>query len=93
MYVCVCLAVTGTEVRAAIQAGATTREVVTQHCRAGGDCGSCHGMINQMIEDHLEDQLEAARLARPVTDCPPPASPSGERLLEPAALVRGNRAA
>ena len=91
MYVCVCLAVTETEVRAAIGAGATTREVVTQHCRAGGDCGSCHGMINQMIEDHLEDQLEGSRPA--VSGCPPPASPSGERLVEPAALVRGNRAA
>lgn len=91
MYVCVCLAVTETEVRAAIEAGATTREVVTQHCRAGGDCGSCHGMIHQMIEDHLEDQLEASRPS--VTQCPPPASPSGDRLVEPAALVRGNRAA
>lgn len=91
MYVCVCLAVTETEVRTAIQAGATTREVVTQHCRAGGDCGSCHGMINQMIEDHLEDQLEASRPS--LTGCAPAAAPSGERLVEPAALVRGNRAA
>lgn len=92
MYVCVCLAVTESEVRAAIEAGATTREVVTKHCRAGGDCGACHGMINQMIEDHLEDQLDAARPS--VSGCPPVvAAPSGERLVEPAALVRGNRAA
>jgi bacterioferritin-associated ferredoxin len=91
MYVCVCLAVTEAEVRAAIEAGATTREVVTSHCRAGGDCGACHGMINQMIEDHLEDQLDGSRPA--ASGCPPPASPSGERLVEPSQLVRGNRAA
>lgn len=90
MYVCVCLAVTESEVRAAIEAGATTRELVTAHCRAGGDCGSCHGMIEQMIEDHLEDQLEAGRPAG--SGCPAPAS-SGERLVASSALVRGNRAA
>ena len=39
MYVCVCLAVTQAEVQAVIEEGATTREVVTRVCRAGGDCG------------------------------------------------------
>lgn len=92
MYVCVCLAVTEDEVRSAIEAGATTREVVTKHCRAGGDCGACHGMIDQMIEDHLEDQREGQRPS--ITGCPPPAAPpSGEQLVEAAHLVRGNRAA
>lgn len=84
MYVCVCLAVTESEVRSAIEAGATTRELVTQRCRAGGDCGSCHGMIEQMIEDHLEDQRAAQ---------PGPAAASSERLLPTSDLVRGNRAA
>ena len=92
MYVCVCLAVTESEVRSAIEAGATTREVVTKHCRAGGDCGACHGMINQMIEDHLEDERDL-REGPSVTGCPPPAAPSGDQLVEPARLVRGNRAA
>ncbi len=90
MYVCVCFAVTESEIRAAIEAGATTREVVTKHCRAGGDCGSCHGMIEQMIEDHLEDQLAAQQPT--ITACPPAVS-SGERLVASADLVRGNRAA
>ena len=90
MYVCVCLAVTESEVRAAIEAGATTREIVTQACRAGGDCGACHGMIDRMIEDHVEDQLEGHRPS--ISGCPP-AADSTERLVEPARLVRGNRAA
>jgi bacterioferritin-associated ferredoxin len=92
MYVCVCLAVTEAEVRSAIEAGATTREVVTKHCRAGGDCGACHGMIDQMIEEHLEDQVDG--ICPTITNCPPPvAAESGESLIEASHLVRGNRAA
>lgn len=54
MYVCVCLAVTDSCVREAIENGCDSRQAVTRACRAGGDCGACHGMIESMIEDHLE---------------------------------------
>jgi len=54
MFVCVCNAVTEKEVRAAIAGGARTRDDVTSRCGAGGDCGSCHHMIEQMIEEELE---------------------------------------
>ena len=54
MYVCVCMAVTDAEVEAAIANGAHTREAVTRACRAGGDCGACHGMIRGMIEEHRD---------------------------------------
>jgi bacterioferritin-associated ferredoxin len=79
MYVCVCLAVTEAEVKAAIDSGATTRDAVTRACRAGGDCGACHGMISTMIEDHLEDQ------SGPIA-CRPPVS--AEQLVSEASLVR-----
>ena len=82
MYVCVCLAVTEAEVRGAIASGATSREVVTRYCRAGGDCGACHGMIDQMIEEHLEDEQGC-----------PAAADSGERLVATSQLVRAHRAA
>jgi bacterioferritin-associated ferredoxin len=52
MWVCVCHAVRDREVKAAIEAGAMTRDAVTTACGAGGDCGSCHHMIEQMIEAH-----------------------------------------
>lgn len=55
MYVCVCLAVSDKEVREAIQSGCHSRHAVTRTCGAGGDCGACHGMIENMIEDHLEE--------------------------------------
>lgn len=64
MFVCVCLAVTEKDVDAAIEGGAHTREAVTRTCRAGGDCGACHGMIEQKIEDHLEELVSAKHLVR-----------------------------
>lgn len=80
MFVCVCFAVTQSEVENAIENGATTREAVTLACRAGGDCGACHGMIRTMIEEHAEDAGSMA--------CRPPANTSPERLVPDAALVR-----
>jgi bacterioferritin-associated ferredoxin len=86
MYVCVCLAVTEAEVRKAIEGGAQTRDAVTKKCRAGGDCGACHGMIDMMIEDHAE-----ARASRPLADCPP-ALGSSEQLVPTTALTRKSAA-
>jgi bacterioferritin-associated ferredoxin len=85
MYVCVCMAVTEAEVEAAITSGATTREAVTRVCRAGGDCGACHGMIDAKIEDHLEDCAAAAK------PCPGHA-PACPPLVAAEALVRGRAA-
>ena len=81
MYVCVCLAVTEAEVEAAIADGATTREAVTRACRAGGDCGACHGMIDSKIEDHLEDC--AAASGEGVPRARPSREPSARRRRSP----------
>lgn len=61
MYVCVCHAVTDKEVLAAIQAGASHREAVTAACGAGGDCGSCHGMIEEMIAEQASPDASGPR--------------------------------
>lgn len=53
MYVCVCRAVTDSQVHQSIENGAATREEVTRACGAGGDCGACHAMIEELIEDRL----------------------------------------
>jgi bacterioferritin-associated ferredoxin len=87
MYVCVCLAVTEAEVEAAIAGGAHNREAVTAACRAGGDCGACHGMIESKIEDHLE-----ARAAGGCPRAPSEAEQSGPQLVSAEALVRGRAA-
>ena len=56
MYVCICKAVTDSRINQSIDDGAQTREEVTRACGAGGDCGACH----QMIEDMIEERLVAA---------------------------------
>jgi bacterioferritin-associated ferredoxin len=61
MYVCVCNAVTDREVQRAIDGGAKTRAEVTHACGAGGDCGSCHRMIEEMVGKATgEEKLVAA---------------------------------
>jgi bacterioferritin-associated ferredoxin len=62
MYVCVCLAVTDQEVNSAIEEGARSREEVTRACSAGGDCGACHGMIEDMIDERLAEAGEGVSL-------------------------------
>ena len=84
MYVCICLAVTEAEVDAAIAGGAQSREAVTRCCRAGGDCGACHGMIDHKIEEHLETVVTAAAPGQGLK----PAAESGPALVPAEALVR-----
>jgi len=67
MYVCVCHAVTSTEVEAAIDAGAASVNEVTRACRAGGDCGACHATIDALVHARCERSrvVDPARLVRP----------------------------
>jgi bacterioferritin-associated ferredoxin len=58
MFVCICQAVTEERVRAAIESGAETVSAVTSACCAGDDCGACHGVIEEMIEEHQERRDE-----------------------------------
>ena len=65
MYVCSCFAVTDAEIDGVIADGATSVAEVTKACRAGGDCGSCLGQIEDMLADRDEGSLIAAHsLAR-----------------------------
>jgi bacterioferritin-associated ferredoxin len=49
VYVCVCHAVTDTEVAEHVAAGAHTEEAVGKACRAGTSCGSCLDRICAII--------------------------------------------
>lgn len=93
MFVCVCLAVSENVVRETIAGGAHDRESVTRACGAGGDCGACHAMIEDMIEDHLEANASGPRL---MPGCPKqaeraPEPQSEERLVRAEQLVRPSR--
>jgi bacterioferritin-associated ferredoxin len=53
VFVCHCEAVTDRTVTAAISSGARTVEELTDRCRAGGGCGSCHSHLEALIEASL----------------------------------------
>jgi bacterioferritin-associated ferredoxin len=61
MFVCSCFAVSDMTVQAAIDDGASTVDAVTRSCRAGGDCGACHAMIEDMIEADTEAYNERSQ--------------------------------
>lgn len=65
MYVCICHAVTDTQVKSAIASGADTTESVTRMCRAGGDCGSCLQHIEDLLEEHAESAPRGLPVLRP----------------------------
>lgn len=58
MYVCCCFAVTDAHIERVLEEGASSVEEVTRACRAGGDCGSCLGQIEQMLEEHTTCENE-----------------------------------
>jgi bacterioferritin-associated ferredoxin len=59
MYVCICAAVTDTEIRSCIARGARTVEEVGDGCEAGTGCGSCHDHIDVFLTAaHAPSELE-----------------------------------
>lgn len=51
MYVCVCKAVTDSQVVHAIDQGACTRKQLMQCTGAGGVCGKCMQSIKSLLEE------------------------------------------
>jgi bacterioferritin-associated ferredoxin len=64
MYVCVCRAVKEEAVKAAIEGGAHSVEAVTDACCAGDDCGACHQIIEEMIEEQTGQPAKPSRHLR-----------------------------
>ncbi|MBK6459821.1 MAG: (2Fe-2S)-binding protein [Myxococcales bacterium] len=64
MYVCSCFAVTDSEIEQVLDAGARSVAEVTRACRAGGDCGACHGQIAELLADREADLVPCGALGR-----------------------------
>ena len=62
MFVCVCRAVSDEKVKAVIEAGARSVDDVTAACCAGDDCGACHAMIEELIEERHGEVAPSRRL-------------------------------
>ena len=72
MYVCLCKAVSDSEVGEAIAEGARTVDAVGSACGAGTGCGACRPMIHEMIE--LSGTPCSSTTGR-CEDCPRPRIP------------------
>ena len=66
MVVCLCQGVSDKKVRASIEAGARTRQQVTDACGAGDGCGTCHRTIKSLIVECRGSNATASRPAVPV---------------------------
>lgn len=50
MYVCVCKAVTDTQIKQAIDNGVCTRKQLFQCFGVGGDCGKCNKQVKELLD-------------------------------------------
>jgi bacterioferritin-associated ferredoxin len=53
MYICVCKAVTDSQIRTAIEQGMCTRKKLTHCFGLGKDCGKCNQEVNALLEQKL----------------------------------------
>ena len=49
MFVCMCAAVTDSEIHACVHAGASSVEEVGEHSMAGTGCGGCRDRIQEIL--------------------------------------------
>lgn len=54
MFVCLCKGVSDKVIRGCVRRGASSVGDVGRACGAGTDCGSCQGMIDELIEEERE---------------------------------------
>jgi bacterioferritin-associated ferredoxin len=53
MYVCLCKAVTDTQIREAVEEGAVHVSHLADRCGLGTGCGRCQDMAQELIDEHL----------------------------------------
>ena len=60
MYVCLCKAITDTDIREAVDQGAVHVGHLAERCGLGTGCGRCQDTAEQLIEEHLAESLAFA---------------------------------
>jgi nitrite reductase (NADH) large subunit len=67
--ICGCNGVSKGKVVATIQAGACTLDAVRSTCKASASCGSCTGLVEQLLELTLGDEYAGERDVKTVCKC------------------------
>ena len=60
MYVCLCHAVTDSDIREHVEDGAVHVAHLADRCGLGTGCGRCQETAQQMIDEHLATDLSYA---------------------------------
>lgn len=58
MYVCVCKAVTDSQIKQAINEGACTRRELFKCLGVGGDCGKCNPQVKELLNNQEQTSLQ-----------------------------------
>ncbi len=67
--ICGCNGVTKGKVVATIEGGACTLDAVRATCKASASCGSCTGLVEQILALSLGDEYEGERVAKTICKC------------------------
>ena len=68
MFVCICNAVTDTEIQEAIEEGCDDLYAIGMKLGAGMACGSCAYVVQEIIDEHksdTSDDLECVQIYKP----------------------------
>jgi bacterioferritin-associated ferredoxin len=59
MYVCICKGITDTQIRAAVQDGASSLREVNSSLGVASQCGKCGIMAREIVRESLNDLAES----------------------------------
>ena len=59
MYVCICKGITDTQIRAAVQDGASSLREVNSSLGVASQCGKCGIMARDIVRESLNDLAES----------------------------------
>ena len=67
MYICVCKAVTDTQIKRALDNGINTRRQLFHCLGVGNACGKCNKYVKELLDNHCQQQpIILSALNRPV---------------------------
>lgn len=67
MYVCICKGITDTQIRAAVQDGASSVSDVHSSLGVASQCGKCGILAKEIVRESLDDMMDNEQLFYAVT--------------------------
>ena len=67
MYVCICKGITDTQIRAAVQDGASSVSDVHSSLGVASQCGKCGILAKEIVRESLNDMMDNEQLFYAVT--------------------------